>query len=51
MVGQKGRMTRVASGCTRDERLELEVFMMRQPERFHVHFTPDYSFDPETGER
>ncbi|CAB1116688.1 unnamed protein product [Ectocarpus sp. CCAP 1310/34] len=51
MVGQKGRVTRVASGCTRDERLELEVYMMRQPERFHVHFTPDYSFDPETGER
>lgn len=43
-------MTRVASGCTPQEQTELQEFMKLQPERFRVHFTPDYSLDPETGE-
>lgn len=50
-VGQKGRVTRVASGCSGAEKAELQELMDKQPERFRVHFTPDYSLDPETGER
>lgn len=48
-VGQ-GSVTRVASGCTDEEQQDLQRFMDLQPERFRVHFTPDYSIDPETGE-
>ncbi|CAN0037703.1 unnamed protein product [Scytosiphon promiscuus] len=50
MVGQRGPVTRVASGCTDEEMAELRELMEKQPERFRVHFTPDYSLDPETGE-
>lgn len=46
-----GRVTRVASGCSEAERAELRELMEKQPERFGVHFTPDYSLDPDTGER
>lgn len=51
MAGQKGRVTRVASGCSGEEKAELRELMDKQPERFRVHFTPDYSLDPETEKR
>lgn len=51
MVDQQGSVTRVASGCTEEEQRELQELVDRLPERFRVHFTPDYSRDPNTGER
>lgn len=50
VVEQKGPVTRVASGCTEEEQKKLRLLMSKQPERFRVHFTPDFSKDPETGE-
>lgn len=47
---QKGPVTRVASGCMEEEQKELQELMDKQPERFRVHFTPDYSVDPQTGQ-
>ena len=44
-------MTRVASGCSDEEQRDLQEVMDKQPERFRVHFTPDFSLDPETGEQ
>lgn len=46
----QGAVTRVASGCSYEEKRELQAVMDKQPDRFRVHFTPDYSLDPETGE-
>ncbi|CAN0035832.1 unnamed protein product [Pylaiella littoralis] len=51
MVGQKGPITRVASGCTTEQQMVLQELMDKQPERFRIHFTPDFSLDPETGKR
>ncbi|CAM9421906.1 unnamed protein product [Pylaiella littoralis] len=51
MVGQRGPITRVASGCTTEEETVLQELMDKQPERFRVHFTPDFSLDPVTGEQ
>ncbi|CAM9158118.1 unnamed protein product [Choristocarpus tenellus] len=48
-VGQSGRVTRVASGCSESAKMELEELMRRQPDRFRVHFTPDFSHDSVTG--
>jgi hypothetical protein len=43
-VGQPGRMTRLASGCTDEERRELErLHSVWLPDRFSLHFTPDFS--------
>ncbi|CAM9372253.1 unnamed protein product [Discosporangium mesarthrocarpum] len=48
-VEQMGPITRVASGCSEDEKSSLTSIMAKQPERFRIHFTPDYSIDPLTN--
>lgn len=46
-VGQRGTVTRIASGCSEEESQSLKTFHERyiQPmsPNFFVHFTPDYS--------
>jgi len=47
-VGQRGDVTRIASGCSDEEAAALvrfhdEHIRKHMSERFHVHLTPDYS--------
>jgi hypothetical protein len=46
-VHQPGNVTRIASGCTAQQVLELhhfhERYIQRMSENFLLHFTPDYS--------
>eukprot|EP00953_Heterococcus_sp_UTEX-ZZ885_P012189 6993-Heterococcus_DN1.PRE.1 len=44
-VGQKGRVTRIASGCTDKEKEILTAQAKTLPHGHRVHFTPDFSFD------
>ena len=50
-VGQKGPITRLASGCTQEQQDRLVELYQTLPENHRVHFTPDYSIDPKSGER
>jgi hypothetical protein len=49
-VGQLGRLTRIASGCTEDKKLELSTLYAKLWPRNSVHFTPDYT-RTESGEK
>jgi hypothetical protein len=45
-AGQTGNVTRVASGCTDQEALDLQLFFKNHianlSDQFHLHLTPDY---------
>lgn len=44
-VGQKGPVTRIASGCTAEKQKELTDLYKKLYPKYHVHFTPDFSRD------
>lgn len=53
-VKQRGRVTRIASGCSPERQLELiqtyeKVFPDEFNKKFFVHFTPDFKKDAQTG--
>lgn len=50
-VGQKGTITRIASGCTEEEQRHVETLHSYLPSQFKVHFTPDFKEDKKTGKR
>lgn len=50
VVGQKGSMTRIASGCTEEKKTELTNLYKKLYPQFHVHFTPDFKKDEKSGE-
>ena len=46
--GQQGHLTRIASGCNEVQESELSILFKQKilvmaPNRFHLHFTPDFS--------
>eukprot|EP00624_Nannochloropsis_granulata_P002352 evm.model.NODE_2189_length_70754_cov_51.271378.16 len=53
MVGQKGPLTRIASGCTLEEQAALEALYAKLDQgrnKFRLHFTPDFSKDQASGQ-
>jgi hypothetical protein len=50
-VGQRGTITRIASGCTAQEEADVRDLHSRLPRQFRVHFTPDFKEDKKTGKR
>ena len=47
-IGQKGPITRIASGCDEDKKLELTALYKKLYPNYHVHFTPDFKKDEKT---
>jgi hypothetical protein len=47
-VGQKGEITRIASGCNDDKKNELTNLYRKLYPQYHVHFTPDFKKDSKT---
>jgi len=53
MVGQKGPLTRIASGCTPEEQAALEAIyanLNQGRNKFRLHVTPDFSKDEASGQ-
>lgn len=50
VVGQKGPVTRIASGCDEDKQRYLTALYQNLYPKYHVHFTPSYSKDEKTGQ-
>lgn len=48
-VGQKGPVTRIASGCDEAKQKELTQLYKKLFPQYHVHFTPDFKKDGKTG--
>mmetsp|Transcript_26662 Transcript_26662/g.25531 ORF Transcript_26662/g.25531 Transcript_26662/m.25531 type:complete len:485 (+) Transcript_26662:154-1608(+) len=44
-VGQKGPVTRIASGCTDGKKMLLKELYLKLYPKYHVHFTPDFKKD------
>lgn len=44
-VGQKGPITRIASGCDEEKKLVLTKLYAKLYPKYHVHFTPDFKKD------
>jgi hypothetical protein len=44
-VGQKGPITRIASGCNEEKKLVLIKLYEKLYPNYHVHFTPDFKKD------
>ena len=54
VVGQRGPITRIASGCPEDKQASLTaLYKTMYPSRpeFSVHFTPDFKLDPKTQKK
>lgn len=51
VVGQKGPITRIASGCKEDKQQELKQLYQRLYPKYHVHFTPDFKMDEKTKKK
>jgi hypothetical protein len=49
--GHKGPVTRIVSGCDKKKEAYLKSLYQKLYPQYHVHFTPDFSIDPATGER
>ena len=51
VVGQKGRITRIASGCTEEKKKELvELYNKLYPHGLYTaHFTPDFKQDDKSN--
>lgn len=47
-VGQKGRITRIASGCEESKKETLRALYKKLYPQYDVHFTPDFKKDPKT---
>jgi hypothetical protein len=50
-VGQKGKITRIASGCDESKKSELTQLYLKLFPQYSVHFTPDFSHDKTSKER
>jgi hypothetical protein len=50
-VGQKGSITRIASGCDDDKKKELTALYAKLYPDYRVHFTPDFKKDEKTGRK
>jgi len=50
-VGQKGAITRIASGCDEAKKLELIGLYAKLFPQYSVHFTPDYKRDGKTKKK
>jgi hypothetical protein len=48
VVGQKGPITRIASGCDDTKKAELTALYKKLYPMYHVHFTPDFKQDAKT---
>lgn len=49
-VGQKGPITRIASGCNSEKKEVLTKLYAKLFPQYFVHFTPDFKTDKETSE-
>ena len=49
-VGQRGHITRVASGCDAEKQSKLTTLYTKLFPQYYVHFTPDFKLDKKTGE-
>ena len=47
-VGQKGTISRIASGCDDVKKVQLTELYAQLFPQYHVHFTPDYKTDAKT---
>ena len=50
-VGQVGPITRIASGCSDEKKVELTALYKKLYPEYHVHFTPDFKKDEKTGQK
>lgn len=51
VVGQKGPITRIASGCSEAKKQELTALYQALYPQFGVHFTPDFKHDNKTNRK
>ena len=51
IVGQKGPITRIASGCDDEQKDQLTKLYKTLYPQYHVHFTPDFKKDDKTGKK
>jgi hypothetical protein len=51
VVGQKGRITRIASGCDEDKKKKLTDLYKKLYPQYGVHFTPDFKKDAKTNKK
>lgn len=50
-VGQKGRITRIASGCDEKQQAELTALYEKLYPDYGAHFTPDFKKDAKTNKK
>ena len=50
-VGQKGKITRIASGCKLAKQVELLRLYAKLFPQYSIHFTPDYKYDETTNKK
>lgn len=48
-VGQKGPVTRIASGCDNEKKQVLTALYKKLYPKYHVHFTPDFKKDAKSS--
>lgn len=51
VVGQKGRITRIASGCDETQQAELTALYKKLYPKYGAHFTPDFKNDAKTNKK
>ena len=51
VVKQKGRITRIASGCTEEQKVKLITLYKTLYPKYGVHFTPDFKQDAKTNKK
>ena len=51
VVGHKGPIIRIASGCSPEKEQNLKELYHRLGPNFYIHVTPDYSYDKATGNK
>lgn len=51
VVGQKGHITRIASGCDEEKKVQLTELYAKLYPQYYVHFTPDFKKDAKTGRK
>eukprot|EP01036_Dinobryon_divergens_P031910 gene31910-41401_t len=50
-VGQKGKITRIASGCQSKKKVDLLRLYATLFPQYSIHFTPDYKYDETTNKK
>ena len=50
-VGQRGPVTRIASGCSEDKKQALTALYAKLYPQFSAHFTPDFKHDNKTNRK